>query len=153
MSKISIGLVLAELIKENNLSAIHIAERIGKSRQNIYNDLKKVAMKDEQIQEYAKALNIEKQVIYDRWNGKSTSNKAGDDLLAQQMESLEQYFKNQVEFQRQQIESQLRTIESQQRTIELLLGKSEGVSSNMPGSNSLILPSMMYEFGYTRALS
>lgn len=121
MSKISIGMVLSQLIKEKNFSAIQLSERMGKSRQVIYADLKRSSMRDDMIEEYAKALEIDKQFIYDRMEGIESTDS---NYLIEHLSNLEEQFKRLLN----QIDVKDRQIEGLQKTVEVLLGKSNPVT-------------------------
>lgn len=134
MARASIGMVLNQMLQEANLSAIHIAERMKKTKQNVYLDLKRTSMRDEQIEDWADALGISKTQIYDRWN-----NTAGitpqQDVLGEQVKKIEEYFKNflqvqqaerddlakQLEVKDKQLEARDRQLEARDRQIEQLI--------------------------------
>ncbi len=78
-------------MREASFSAIQMAEKLGKSRQNVYMDMKRTSMRDEQISEYAEALNVDKQVIYDRLKGRAR--KLCGKLLARAFANLEKQFR------------------------------------------------------------
>jgi gas vesicle protein len=128
MGKISIGMVLSQLLKESNLTAVIIAERMGKTKQNVYVDLKRTAMRDEQIADWAKALNIDKQIIYDRWNAADKSESAPEsNYLMDHLSNLEEQFKRLLT----QLDTKDKQLEVKDRQIEKLmdlLGKPEDVA-------------------------
>lgn len=136
--RISIGTVLSGLMQEKNLSAISMSEKLGKTRQNVYNDLKRTTMRDENIEEYALALNISKDEIYARWKDNETTseNITGIDLLADQIAKIEQMFAQQLAIKDEQIKGL-------QRTVDVLLGKSECVTE----TTGKVIELVAYEVG------
>lgn len=136
--RISIGTVLSGLMQEKNLSAISMSEKLGKTRQNVYNDLKRTTMRDENIEEYAQAMNISKDEIYARWKDNETTseNITGIDLLADQIAKIEQMFAQQLAIKDEQIKGL-------QRTVDVLLGKSECVTEK----TGKVIELVAYEVG------
>jgi predicted DNA-binding protein YlxM (UPF0122 family) len=110
MTKVSIGIILSELISEANLSAIYMADRLGKSRQQVYMDLKRTSMRDKQIEEYAKALEIDKQVIYDRMES-TLGDPKNADYLQKYMQKLEDNFRELREVFAEELSAKNRQIE------------------------------------------
>jgi predicted DNA-binding protein YlxM (UPF0122 family) len=110
MTKVSIGIILSELISEANLSAIYMADRLGKSRQQVYMDLKRTSMRDKQIEEYAKALGIDKQVIYDRMES-TLGDPKNADYLQEYMQKLEDNFRELREVFAEELSAKNRQIE------------------------------------------
>lgn len=131
MSKKPIGLVIKGLIREANLSTEQVAALIGKSKQSVYNDYNRVGMKDDEIGRYAKALNIEKEVIYERV-GESPNINQGSNYLLEHLANLEEQFKRLLH----QLEIKDKQLDGLQRTVDVLLGKSN-VDENVTRLNSL----------------
>ncbi|WP_254562182.1 helix-turn-helix domain-containing protein [Dyadobacter diqingensis] len=120
MSKKPVGLIIKSLIAEKNLSAEQMAKLTGKSRQQVYNDFNRVGMKDDEIEKYTNALQIEKQVVYDLLENKSVEGNESN-YLQEHLTNLEEQFKRLLN----QIDVKDRQIEGLQKTVDVLLGKSE----------------------------
>lgn len=127
MSKKPIGLVIKGLIREANLSTEQVATLLGKSKQSVYNDYNRVGMKDDEIGRYAKALNIEKEVIYERV-GDSPVIAQSSNYLMEHLANLEEQFKrllSQLEIKDKQLEVKDQQMAGLQKTVDVLLGKSD----------------------------
>jgi len=107
MEKIPIGLVIRQIIKENNFSAIDIAGKLGVSRQAVYQAFSRDKMNQEERRVWAKALEVEVDEFDKRSSSVLSSNS--NDYLMKYIEALE------------------RRIAEQERTITVLLGKSDSV--------------------------
>lgn len=123
MSKKPVGKVIKSIIEDKNLSAEQVAKLVGKSKQQVYNDFNRVGMKDDQIERYADALQVDKQLIYNRIEGTEKDAGESSSYLMEHLASLEEQFKRLLN----QIEVKDRQIEGLQKTVEVLLGKSEDV--------------------------
>jgi uncharacterized protein YecE (DUF72 family) len=132
MNKKTIGFVIKGLIQEANLSTEQVANLLGKSKQSVYNDYNRVGMKDDEIGRYAKALGIEKDVIYVRLG--SDTETPSIDYLQQHLKNLEEQFKALADQLQQQLAIKDKQIEGYQRTVDVLLGKYE-VSENVTCSD------------------
>lgn len=107
MEKIPIGLIIKQIIKENNLSAIDVASKLGVSRQAIYHAFSRDKMNLDERKSWADALGIDVSE-FDKRSGLSKSVNS-DDYLMKYIASLEA------------------RIAEQERTITVLLGKSVSV--------------------------
>jgi len=108
MEKIPIGLIIKQIIKENNLSAIDVAGKLGVSRQAVYHAFSRDKMSLDERKAWADALGIDVSE-FDKRSGLSKPNTP-DDYLMKYIASLEA------------------RIAEQERTITVLLGKSDSVS-------------------------
>lgn len=114
MEKISIGLIIRQIIKENKLSAIDIADKLGVSRQAVYQAFSREKMNLEERKNWAKALGVEVAEFDKRSVNQTTSN--GDEYLMKYIQELETRLVKQNE-----------TISHLRRVNEVLLGKSASV--------------------------
>lgn len=133
MKKIPIGLIIKQIMRENNLSAIEAAKNFGVSRQSIYQTFSREKMSLEERREWAKVLNVDvnefdkRSVIVE--GSKMPTND--NDYLMKYIESLE------------------KRIAEQERTITVLLGKSGSVSSAGYSAMVSFFGAIGLIFGYT----
>lgn len=120
--KRAIGLIVKQLAKEKNLSAIELAERMGISRQGVYEAFNKQNMSLDKIEQWATALEVTSKDILNLVQGddnlKVDKPTVGDNYLMRYLAELEATVKELRE-----------TVRSQAHTIELLAGKSVSVPS------------------------
>lgn len=119
-NKNHIGLIIRQLAKEKNLSAIDLSKRMNISRQGVYDAFNQSNMSIEKIDQWANALEIESKDILDRLQGnvsKKQDNVSSDGYLMRYLAELEVTIKELRE-----------TVRSQAHTIEVLAGKSDNAS-------------------------
>ena len=126
MSKKPVGLVIKSLIAEKNLSADQVAKLIGKSKAQVYNDYNRVGMKDDEIERYAKGLQIDKKVVYELMESDSSTGTFNANYLADHLSALEEQFKK-VAAVTEQLQNQLAVKDRQIEKLMDLLGKHEDV--------------------------
>ena len=119
MTKVSIGSVLSQLLSEANLSPVNVATRLGKARQNVYQDLKRTSMKDEQVEAYAQLLGIDKSVIYARQKGEVENDSFGGKVL----EDIKRMIEEELREKNEQIRSLQESLKDAQAIIKMALGK------------------------------
>lgn len=93
MSKKPVGSVIKSIIAEKNLSADQVAKLIGKSKAQVYNDYNRVNMKDDEIERYAKGLQVEKAEVYKMMSGDTQSESESGGYLVEHLAALEAEFK------------------------------------------------------------
>ncbi|PWJ53914.1 hypothetical protein CLV98_12030 [Dyadobacter jejuensis] len=125
MTNTPIGLIIKQLAGEKNLKVSALATLTGKARPTIYQTFGRSEMSDSEIEEWAKALGVSKEYLFNRWKSPETDsvNTSSTDYLLEHLTSLEEQFKrllNQLDVKDRQIEKLMD-----------LLGKLEDVSSYM----------------------
>lgn len=123
MEKIPIGVIIKQIIKENNLSVIDIATKLGVSRQAVYQAFSRDKMNNDERKLWADALKVDISEFDKRSVNQMTSHP--NDYLLKYIESLE------------------KRVAEQEKTITVLLGKSGSVSS----AGYLTLASFLWAFG------
>lgn len=114
MKKIPIGVIIRQIIKENNLPVIDVANKLGVSRQAVYQTFNREKMTLEEKQSWADALGIEVTEFDKKDDNQMSTN--GDDYLMKYIQELETRLIKQDE-----------TISHLRRVNEVLLGKSDSV--------------------------
>ena len=103
-----IGQVIKEIAAEKNLRIGELAESAGKSRQGMYVVFSRSEMKNEELEEWAKILNVTKEYLFERWKSSETkSTDVTSNYLIEHLTALEEQFKrvlNQLEVKDRQIE-------------------------------------------------
>ena len=117
----NIGLILRQLAKEKNMSAIELAEKMQITRQGVYDAWNKQNMSLDKIAQWANALGVSSKYILDKIGDsdklKTDNIVQGDGYLMRYLSELEATIKELRE-----------TVRSQAHTIEVLAGKSDSVS-------------------------
>ena len=133
MTRIPVGIVLRQVFDEKAVPANHLVEKLGVSKQSVYNNFKRTDMSNDELLRWADALGVSVQEINERRSGVSkteTASDKGDIYLQQHLTNLEQQFKElaeQLRIKDRQMELQLamkdKQIDGLQRTVDVLLGK------------------------------
>lgn len=147
--KIPIGVILKTIMDEKGLKAQDVADKLGLTRQSVYQCGSKIEMSDGEIKRWANALGVTYDEIINRWKGDGVYKSSGSDLLSEQIAKIEKIFREQLEIKDQQIEALTKMIDNNQRTIEALLGKSKGVA-NEPMCRIIPLLGNGNTFGHTQ---
>lgn len=127
MDKMPIGLIIKQIIKENNLSAIDVANKLGVSRQAVYHAFSRDKMALDERKSWAKALGVDISEFDKR--SSVTKQVTSEDYLMKYIASLEA------------------RIAEQEHTIKVLLGKSASVYA--AGFVHIFFLVSMYKFMYT----
>jgi transcriptional regulator with XRE-family HTH domain len=116
----AIGLVIRQIAKEKNLSAIELAERMKITRQGVYEAFNKQNMSIDKVSQWATALNTTSKEILD----KVSSN---DNLSIDKSANNDGYLMRYLTELEITIRELRETVRSQAHTIEVLAGKSGSV--------------------------
>ena len=133
VQKNHIGLIIKEIVKKKRIPVTEIAVKIGLTRQGVYDTFsKKASMKLDEIERWAKVLEVPSQELLDKVSGNIAEfPKLPDDYLMRYVSELEE-----------RIKEQSRTMSEQAETIRVLLGKSKAnglrLGRGMAGSKSPI---------------
>ncbi|MDF7822081.1 helix-turn-helix transcriptional regulator [Runella sp. MFBS21] len=138
----SIGLIIKQLAKEKNLSAIELAERMQITRQGVYDTWNKQNMSIDKISQWATALGVTSKFILDKLN-------QDDKLYAEKVYEVAQpdgYLMRYLAELEATVKELRETVRSQAHTIEVLAGKSDSVSL---ARFAIFFIATMSKFGYT----
>lgn len=125
MSVKPIGLVIKEIATEKNLKVSKLAELSGKSRQGIYVTFGRSEMSDEELGEWAKALGVTKDYLFDRWKTASAEdNSFGANVLGEIKRMIEEELREKNE----QIRSLQESLKDAQAIIKMAMGKLDPAS-------------------------
>lgn len=125
MSVKPIGLVIKEIATEKNLKVSKLAELSGKSRQGIYVTFGRSEMSDEELGEWAKALGVTKDYLFDRWKtASSEDNSFGANVLGEIKRMIEEELREKNE----QIRSLQESLKDAQAIIKMAMGKLDPAS-------------------------
>lgn len=122
MSRLPIGLVLRQIFDEKAITPSYLIEKLGKSKQAVYNNFKRTDMKNEELNKWADALGVSSEEILKRSKGEAPDamvHADGDNYLRDYLDRLEARFKELNE----QLAVKDRQIDGLQRTVDVLLGK------------------------------
>lgn len=119
MIKIPMGMILKQIIDEKKLKAQDVADKLGISRQSVYQSYAKLAMSEEDIARWAVALGVDKQDIYDRMESRASD--SGSEYLKEFLANMETQFNELKEIFSVELSAKNRQIEK----LMDLLGKLE----------------------------
>ncbi|MCF0071312.1 hypothetical protein LZD49_12595 [Dyadobacter sp. CY261] len=122
-SRMPIGAVIKEIIKEKRIPMKEIMAKTSLSRTGIYANYSKTEMADAEIQKWAKALGVTKEEMLKRRSLSDADSGDNSNYLMEHLAGLEEQFKAFKE----QLQVKDMQIASLQRMLEMTLGKSEGV--------------------------
>lgn len=120
MSVKPIGLVIKEIATEKNLKVSKLAELTGKSRQGIYVTFGRSEMSDDELEEWARALKITKEYLFERWKTAVVEdNSFGANVLTEIKRMIEEELREKNE----QIRSLQESLKDAQAIIKMAMGK------------------------------
>lgn len=135
-----IGLIIKELSKLKKISVVELSERLGFTRQSIYDTFtKRVSMSIDDLEKWAAALEIDVQVLIDKSAGKEVpvntksldNGVFGGEVLQKIQDLLEDEIReknNQLREQNEQIRALQEALKESQLMAKALLGKSHEYS-------------------------
>lgn len=134
-TKKSIGLILSELRKEKRITGVELADRLGMTKQSVYDTFKnRKSMSLDDLERWAKALEVSAQEIINRSAGdivlkeRSSDNGAfGESILAHIQTLLEEEIReknNEIREKNDQIKALQEALRESQQMSRVLLGKS-----------------------------
>lgn len=134
-SKKSIGLILSELRKEKRITGVELGDRLGMTKQSVYDTFKnRKSMSLDDLERWAKALEVTTQEIINRSSGdvvvkeRSADNGAfGENILSHIQNLLEEELReknNEIREKNEQIRALQKALEQAQNLSTALLGKS-----------------------------
>lgn len=126
MIKIPVGMIIKQIIDEKRLKGKDVADKMGVSRQSIYQSYAKQELSDGEMSRWADALGVTKEEMLKRWES-AMNGSARDEAdsipngnyLLEHLSNLEEQFKRLLN----QIDVKDRQIEGLQKTVDVLLGK------------------------------
>lgn len=130
--KTPIGLIIRQLIEEKNLSIPVVAERMGMSRQNVYQNFGRKSLTQDQLEKWANALGVNANELTERQNlsvQKSESSNESVAFGAEVAARIEDHFRKIEDFYQEQLRAYLEQLKAKDQQIEKLLGllgKSKG---------------------------
>lgn len=124
--KIPAGMVVKQIIDEKRLKAQEVADKMGVSRQAIYQSYAKMVFSEGDMVRWSNALGVTKEEFLSRWKDGSAQseellNKDSSNYLLEHLSSLEEQFKRLLN----QIDVKDRQIEGLQEMLKMTLGKPE----------------------------
>ena len=123
--KKAIGLIIKEIIDEKRLKIAPLAERLGISRQSVYQTYARVEMSDGELSRWAAAMGVDREEITARHSGAVNSTQIdtanfGEEVLMHIRKLLEEELREKNE----QIRALQKALEQAQDFSSRLLGKS-----------------------------
>lgn len=121
--KIPAGFIIKQIIDEKGLKGQEVADRMGMSRQAVYQSYAKMVLSDAEMLKWSEALGVSKDNFVNRLHSGEAepAPKGSSDYLIEHLTNLEEQFKRLLN----QIDVKDRQIEGLQKTVEVLLGKSD----------------------------
>lgn len=128
-NKKPIGLIIKELSDEKKLSTSKLSTLTGKSRQYVYNSFAKIVMDEDELNLWAKALNMQVYDLQKAWDESillDNQNSFGQEI-AERFEKLFREQSETIEFLKRQLEFKDKIIATALNIQTEASGKSNGV--------------------------
>lgn len=134
MIKIPVGMIIKQIIDEKRLKAQDVANKLGVSRQSIYQSYAKQELSDGEMTRWSNALGIEKDELLKRWesaiagssNEETTDNSFGSNILIEIKRMIEEELREKND----QIRSLQEALKDAQALAKMALGKFEDVAAS-----------------------
>lgn len=116
MQELPIGLIIKTIVKKKNLSVAKLSGKMGMTRQGVYNAYSRTTMDEDEIEKWAKAL----EVAPDELTPSDASSTSSDEVLA----LVRKMFEEELREKNEQIRALQKALEQAQNLSTVLLGKS-----------------------------
>lgn len=126
MKELPIGLVIKEIIQKKKLSVGKLSEKLGMSRQGIYNTYSRTTMHEGEIDKWCNALGIKpEELISPELNH---GNEAATSFAEETLNSIRKMLEEELREKNEQIKALQEALRESQQMSRVLLGKSREYS-------------------------
>lgn len=130
--RIPVGMIVKQIIDEKRLKAKDVGDKIGISRQAVYQSYAKMIFSEGEIIRWSDALGVTKEDFIDRWKNdplnQDSASKESSTYLLEHLTALEEQFKRlltQIDVKDRQIDTKDQQIQSLTEMLKMTLGKPE----------------------------
>lgn len=130
MEKTPIGMNIKKLVKKNNLSVQILADKLGISRQAVYNTYHRSDMHEGELKRWSKAMNVTIDELTNESFNSELTNKSSDNgtFGNEVLQNIQKLLEEEIREKNDQIRALQEALKESQKMASALLGKSHEYS-------------------------